>query len=89
MPVQDRAHARRGDVRGRERGALARAGSADAQAVHIKTGKYYACKVISKQLMRGREGMIRNEITVLKALSQGHPNIVTLWGTSVLLRRPR
>ena len=23
--------------------------------------------------------MIRNEITVLKSVSQGHPNIVTLW----------
>ena len=27
------------------------------EAVHIETGKYYACKVISKQLMRGREHM--------------------------------
>ncbi|CAL1710264.1 unnamed protein product [Somion occarium] len=48
------------------------------EAVHIKTGKYYACKVINKKLMEGREYMVRNEIAVLKRVSQGHPNIVTL-----------
>jgi calcium/calmodulin-dependent protein kinase I len=71
--------------------------------VHIKTGKYYACKVINKRLMEGREHMVRsprllltspsclsffnsahardqvrNEISVLKRISQNHPNIVTL-----------
>jgi serine/threonine protein kinase len=29
------------------------------EAVHIKTGKYYACKVINKKLMEGREHMVR------------------------------
>jgi calcium/calmodulin-dependent protein kinase I len=29
------------------------------EAVHIKTGKYYACKVINKKLMEGREYMVR------------------------------
>lgn len=29
------------------------------EAIHIKTGKYYACKVISKKLMEGREYMVR------------------------------
>jgi serine/threonine protein kinase len=29
------------------------------EAVHIKTGKYYACKVINKKLMEGREFMVR------------------------------
>ncbi|KAH8080717.1 Pkinase-domain-containing protein [Cristinia sonorae] len=48
------------------------------EAVHIKTGKYYACKVINKKLMEGREYMVRNEIAVLKKVSQGHRNIVTL-----------
>ncbi|CAO1628985.1 unnamed protein product [Parajaminaea phylloscopi] len=48
------------------------------EAVHIKTGKYYACKVISKKLMEGREHMVRNEISALKRVSQGHPSIVTL-----------
>jgi len=48
------------------------------EAVHIKTGKYYACKVINKKLMEGREYMVRNEIAVLKRVSSGHPNIVTL-----------
>jgi len=49
------------------------------EAVHIKTGKYYACKVISKKLMEGREHMVRNEIAVLKKVSSGHRNIVTLY----------
>ncbi|RPD60630.1 Pkinase-domain-containing protein [Lentinus tigrinus ALCF2SS1-6] len=48
------------------------------EAVHIKTGKYYACKVINKKLMEGREYMVRNEIAVLKKVSKGHRNIVTL-----------
>ena len=29
------------------------------EAVHIKTGQYYACKVINKKLMEGREYMVR------------------------------
>jgi hypothetical protein len=28
------------------------------EAVHISTGKYYACKVINKRLMEGREHMV-------------------------------
>lgn len=48
------------------------------ECVHIETNKYYACKVISKRLMAGREGMVRNEIAVLKKISQGHPNVLTL-----------
>lgn len=48
------------------------------EAVHIKTGQYYACKVINKKLMEGREYMVRNEIAVLKKVSRGNPNIVTL-----------
>jgi serine/threonine protein kinase len=48
------------------------------EAIHIKTGKYYACKVINKKLMEGRENMVRNEIAVLKRVSSGHKNIVTL-----------
>jgi len=48
------------------------------EAIHIKTGKYYACKVINKKLMEGREHMVRNEIAVLKRVSSGHKNIVTL-----------
>ncbi|KAI0315857.1 Pkinase-domain-containing protein [Amylostereum chailletii] len=48
------------------------------EAVHVKTGEYYACKVINKKLMEGREFMVRNEIDVLKKISSGYPNIVTL-----------
>lgn len=48
------------------------------EAVHIKTGEYYACKVINKKLMEGREHMVRNEIAVLKRVTSGHRNIVTL-----------
>ncbi|KAJ3020537.1 hypothetical protein HKX48_000674 [Thoreauomyces humboldtii] len=49
------------------------------EAVKISTGEKFAVKVISKKLMHGREHMILNEIDVLKKLSKGHPNIVTLW----------
>jgi len=48
------------------------------EAVQIKTGQYYACKVINKKLMEGREHMVRNEIAVLKRVTAGHKNIVTL-----------
>ncbi|KAI0772983.1 Pkinase-domain-containing protein [Trametes elegans] len=48
------------------------------EAVHIKTGEYFACKVINKKLMEGREYMVRNEISVLKKISKGHRNVVTL-----------
>jgi serine/threonine protein kinase len=36
------------------------------EAIHIKTGKYYACKVINKKLMEGREHMV--SIDTLPAL---------------------
>ncbi|CAN6643360.1 calcium/calmodulin-dependent protein kinase I [Trichomonascus vanleenenianus] len=48
------------------------------EAVHIETGKFYAAKIISKQLMSGREHMVRNEIIVLRRVSQGHRNVLTL-----------
>lgn len=48
------------------------------EAVHIESGKYYACKVISKSLMRGREHMVRNEIAALKRVSVNHKGIVSL-----------
>lgn len=48
------------------------------EAVHIETGKYYACKIINKKLMEGKEHMIRNEINVLRKISEGHKNILSL-----------
>jgi len=48
------------------------------EGVHIDTGRYYAAKVINKRLMAGREHMVRNEIAVLKRVSMGHRNILTL-----------
>ncbi|KAI6143599.1 Pkinase-domain-containing protein [Pisolithus tinctorius] len=48
-------------------------------AIHIKTGQYYACKIINKKLIEGGEYMVRDEIAVLKQISSGHPNIVTLY----------
>ncbi|KAF7342151.1 Calcium calmodulin dependent protein [Mycena venus] len=48
------------------------------EAIHIHTGKTYACKIINKKLMEGREYLVRNEIAVLKLISSGHPNVVTL-----------
>ena len=48
------------------------------ECVHIDTGRYYAAKVINKRMMSGREHMVRNEIAVLKRVSMGHQNILTL-----------
>ncbi|RDW57643.1 hypothetical protein BP6252_13725 [Coleophoma cylindrospora] len=48
------------------------------ECIHIDTGRYYAAKVINKRLLVGREHIIRNEIAVLKKVSMGHKNIVTL-----------
>ncbi|KAI9368292.1 kinase-like domain-containing protein [Aspergillus egyptiacus] len=48
------------------------------ECVHIDTGQYYAAKVINKRLMAGREHMVRNEIAILKKISMGHQNILTL-----------
>ncbi|KAF7366322.1 Calcium calmodulin dependent protein [Mycena sanguinolenta] len=48
------------------------------EAIHIHTNQVYACKIINKQRMAGREYLIRNEIAVLERISSGHPNIVTL-----------
>ncbi|KAL4779583.1 kinase-like domain-containing protein [Aspergillus varians] len=48
------------------------------ECIHIDTGQYYAAKVINKRLMTGREHMVRNEIAILKKVSMGHQNILTL-----------
>ncbi|KAF8468583.1 kinase-like domain-containing protein [Russula ochroleuca] len=49
------------------------------EAVCNKTGKHYACKVIDRELMEGREFMVEYEISALKRLSGGHRNVVTLY----------
>ena len=49
------------------------------EAVKISTGERFAVKQISKKLMRGKEMMIINEIEILKKISRGHPNVITLW----------
>ncbi|KAG6853399.1 hypothetical protein C0991_004732 [Blastosporella zonata] len=52
------------------------------EAIHITTGKYYACKVINKKLMEGREHMVPCELTIILCYQlngvDGNPNIVTL-----------
>ncbi|KAK7022280.1 kinase-like domain-containing protein [Favolaschia claudopus] len=48
------------------------------EAFNVDTGETYACKIINKNLVEGREYMVRNEIGILNRLSNGHPNIVTL-----------
>jgi calcium/calmodulin-dependent protein kinase I len=48
------------------------------EAVKISTGEKYAVKMISKKHMKGKEDMILNEIEILKKISKGHPNVVTL-----------
>lgn len=45
---------------------------------HVETSKMYAAKVVNKRLMRGREHLVKNEIVVLKRVSRGHPNVLTL-----------
>lgn len=49
------------------------------EATHTKSGQKYAVKIISKQLMLNKEHMILNEINILKQVSKGHPNILTLY----------
>ncbi|KAJ3334771.1 hypothetical protein HDU91_002530, partial [Kappamyces sp. JEL0680] len=48
------------------------------EGVKIATGDRFAIKLISKKLMRGREALIVNEINILKKVSKGHKNVVTL-----------
>ncbi|KAJ6540847.1 kinase-like domain-containing protein [Mycena vulgaris] len=48
------------------------------EATHLETGEVYACKIINKKLVQGKEDLVRNEIAVLKRISGGNPNIVTL-----------
>lgn len=47
------------------------------EAVH-ENGQQYAAKIINKKLMSGREHMVRNEIVVLRRISKGHRNVLTL-----------
>ncbi|KAF9455029.1 kinase-like protein [Macrolepiota fuliginosa MF-IS2] len=48
------------------------------EAIHVRTGKHYACKILNKKLMEHREHMIRNEMAILRRISGGHCNVVTL-----------
>ncbi|KAK9717866.1 Calcium/calmodulin-dependent protein kinase type I [Basidiobolus ranarum] len=48
------------------------------EAHHIETGEKYAVKIISKKSMRENPAAIRNEIAILKRISQGHRNILSL-----------
>ncbi|POS85746.1 Protein kinase-like (PK-like) [Erysiphe pulchra] len=48
------------------------------ECVHINTGRYFAAKIINKRLMTGREHIVRNEIAILRHVSMGHQNVLTL-----------
>lgn len=48
------------------------------EATLISTGQRYAAKIISKRLMKGREHMVENEVKVLKQISQGNKNVLSL-----------
>ncbi len=48
------------------------------EGVKIASGERFAIKLISKKLMRGRESLFINELSILKKVSKGHANIVTL-----------
>ncbi|KAI9328295.1 kinase-like domain-containing protein [Zopfochytrium polystomum] len=47
-------------------------------AIKVSTGEKFAAKIIKKVLVRGREAMFQNEVQILKRVSKGHRNIVTL-----------
>lgn len=47
------------------------------EAAHIKTGKYYACKVISKKLMEGREHMVRSRLVPVQTSFAPRPLLAT------------
>ncbi len=38
------------------------------EAIHIQTGEYFACKVINKKLMEGREHMVLDLVLYLRAI---------------------
>ncbi|KAJ1959431.1 Calcium/calmodulin-dependent protein kinase type I, partial [Dispira parvispora] len=47
-------------------------------AYHIQTGERYAAKAISKNRVRGKEHLLRSEVSIMRKISAGHPNILTL-----------
>ncbi|KAJ3309138.1 hypothetical protein HDV04_000469 [Boothiomyces sp. JEL0838] len=55
--------------------------------IKLKTGEHFAAKVISKKLMRGKEQMILNEINILKKISKGHKNVITLYDCIRIIER--
>ncbi|KAL1916152.1 uncharacterized protein VTP21DRAFT_6156 [Calcarisporiella thermophila] len=48
------------------------------EAFHITTGAAYAVKIINKNLMKGREHLIKNEILILSQISRHHRNVLTM-----------
>ncbi|CAG8806052.1 8439_t:CDS:2, partial [Dentiscutata erythropus] len=48
------------------------------EAQHIEKKKTYAVEVVSKKFLQNRTHIIRNEISALKKISQGHKNILSL-----------
>ncbi|KAJ3838808.1 kinase-like domain-containing protein [Lentinula raphanica] len=48
------------------------------EIINIETGARYACKIVNKVDMEGCESMVLNEIRILKLISGGSKNIITL-----------
>lgn len=48
------------------------------EALHNESETWFAAKIVNKKLMKGREHIVHNEINVLKHISNGHPNVLTL-----------
>ncbi|KAJ1976599.1 Calcium/calmodulin-dependent protein kinase type I, partial [Dimargaris xerosporica] len=48
------------------------------EACHIHTKQAFAAKVINKHFVQGKEHLLRNEVKVLKQISQAHPNLLNL-----------
>ncbi|KAJ1928039.1 Calcium/calmodulin-dependent protein kinase type I [Tieghemiomyces parasiticus] len=48
------------------------------EVYRIDTGERLAAKVIPKRLVRGKERLLQNEVTIMRKLSHVHPNLLTL-----------
>ncbi|KAJ1651551.1 Calcium/calmodulin-dependent protein kinase type I [Dispira simplex] len=48
------------------------------EAYHIHTGERYAAKAIRKSRLRGKEHLLRSEVSIMRKISAGHPNLLTL-----------
>ncbi|KAJ7628735.1 kinase-like domain-containing protein, partial [Roridomyces roridus] len=48
------------------------------EAVHTRSGKQYACKIIRKEDMHGREHLVHNEVAALQRIQSASPNVLKM-----------